>query len=170
MIARADNCLDRRSQAAVRTLVLGLGNPLLGDDAVGLRVVQRLRPRLADWPGVEVDEDYRGGLGLMERMIGFDRVVLVDAICSGAEAGTVQVLSPEAIPTRHSVSAHDVDLCTALALGRQAGALLPAATNIRLVAIEAADVLTFSEECTPRVRASIQRATEIVLTLLAAWR
>ena len=170
MIARAETCLDRCSQAPVRILVLGLGNPLLGDDAVGLHVVQRLRPRLAGRPGVEVDEDYWGGLGLMERMIGFDRAVLVDAICSGAEAGTVQVLSPEAIPTRHSVSAHDVDLCTALALGRQAGALLPATTSIRLVAIEAADVLTFSEECTPPVRASIQRATEIVLTLLAAWR
>lgn len=153
-----------------RTLLLGLGNPLLGDDSAGLRVVQALRPQLSDRSGLEVDEDCWGGLRLMERMIGFDRAVVVDAMCSGAAPGTVSVLSPEAMPTQHSNSAHDVDLCTALELGRRAGAALPAIENIRLVAIEAADVLAFSERCTPAVDGGIRRAAEIVLSLLTAWR
>lgn len=149
--------------------MLGLGNPLLGDDSVGLRVVRCLRPRLAGWPGVEVDEDYCGGLRLMERLVGFDRVVLVDAMCSGAAPGTIQVLSVDALPSRHSASAHDVDLPTALALGRQAGAGLPGTENIRVVAVEAADVLTFSDQCTPPVQAGIEQAAQAVLTLLAEW-
>jgi hydrogenase maturation protease len=151
------------------TLILGLGNPLLTDDGVGLRVVQHLQPRLAGRPDVELDEDYCGGLRLMERMIGFDRAILVDAICSSGEPGAVRILRPQDLPTRHSGSAHDADLPTALALGRQAGARLPEDENIRLVAVEAAEVFTFGQECTPAVQSVIGQAAEMVLKLLAAW-
>lgn len=168
---RAPGRPAKRADARPRTmLVLGLGNPLLGDDSVGLQVVRRLRPQLSDRPGVAVDEDYCGGLRLMERLVGFDRAILVDAVCSGGEPGTVRILSADALPTRHSASAHDVDLPTALALGRKAGAALPADQDIRLVTIEATEVLTFSEECTAPVRAGLDRATEVVLELLAAAR
>ena len=57
----------------MKTLVIGLGNPLLSDDSVGLHVIRQLRPLVADRPDVEVDEDYRGGLQLMERLVGYDR-------------------------------------------------------------------------------------------------
>ena len=71
----------------MKTLVIGLGNPLVTDDSVGLRVVERLKPLLADRSDVEVSEDYWGGLRLMERMIGFDRAIVIDAIQTGALAG-----------------------------------------------------------------------------------
>ena len=158
------------ARRSVRTLVLGLGNPILGDDGVGLRVVQELRSRLAEHTSVEIDEDYWGGLRLMERLIGFDRAIVVDAMFGGAPPGTVRVLTPNDLPTRHSTSAHDADLCTALELGRGAGAVLPNTEDIRLVAIEAAEVLTFSEHCTPEVEAGIERAVEAVLALLTDWR
>ncbi len=166
--------LAARSQVpasgVVPTLVLGLGNPLLTDDGVGLRVIEHLRPQLAGWSNVELEEDYCGGLRLMERMIGFDRVILVDAICAGGRPGTVRVLTVQDIATRHSGSSHDADLRTALTLGRQAGARLPVDENIRIVAVEAAEVLTFGRQCTPAVRSGIGRAAEIVLKLLTAWR
>lgn len=157
-------------RATPRTLVLGLGNPLLGDDSVGLRVARNLRSRLANQPEIEVDEDYWGGLRLMERLIGFDRAVVVDAMCSGEKPGTIRVLRLDAIPTRHSSSSHDVDPSTALELGRRVGAVLPTTDDIRLVAIEAANVSTFSENCTPEVDAGIERAAEAVLSLLRTWR
>ena len=153
-----------------KVLVLGLGNPLLGDDSVGLRVAQRVRMRLAGHPEIEVAEDYWGGLRLMERLVGFERAVIIDAVCAGGEAGTVSILSPNDMPTRHSASAHDVDLCTALALGRRMGVRLPQDHDVRIVAIEAANVWTFTEECTPAVQAGIGRAVQTVLTLLAEWR
>jgi hydrogenase maturation protease len=153
-----------------RTLVLGLGNPLVADDGVGLRVVRLLRERLGDDADIEVDEGYCGGLRLMERIVNYERVILVDALCSGAPPGTVRVLAVDDVPTRHSASTHDVDLATALALGRQAGAHLPATDRIRIVAIEVSDVLTFSEECTPAVQAAIAHAAQAVLTLLATGR
>jgi hydrogenase maturation protease len=150
----------------MRTLVLGLGNPLISDDAVGLRVVERLKPLLADRGDVEVAEDYWGGLRLMEQMIGFDRAIVVDAVQSGAPPGTIHTLTPDGVPTQRSASAHDVNLATALEFGRRAGARLPENARIQIVAIEAADVLTFNERCTPAVEAAIPHAVEAVLRAL----
>ena len=82
----------------------------------------------------------------MERMIGFDRAIVVDAIQTGAPPGTIHLLAADGIPTQRIASAHDVNLSTALEFGRQAGARLPENGHIRLVAIEAEDVLTFGEQ------------------------
>lgn len=150
----------------MKTLVLGLGNPLLRDDAVGLLVAEQLRPLLADQTDIEVGVDYWGGLRLMERMVGFDRAIVIDAIRSGAEPGRMQILSPGELPTQRSASAHDVNLLTALKLGRQAGAVLPADERITLLAIEAVDTTNFGEELTPEVAAVIPQAIETVLKML----
>jgi hydrogenase maturation protease len=148
------------------TLVLGLGNPILRDDAVGLLVAERLKPLLADQSDIEVGVDYWGGLRLMERMVGFDRAIVIDAIRSGAEPGTLQILSPGELPTQRSSSAHDVNLLTALKLGRQAGAVLPVNERITLLAIEAVDTTNFGEELTPEVAAAIPEAIQTVLKML----
>jgi hydrogenase maturation protease len=152
----------------MKTLILGLGNPLITDDSVGLRVVEELQSRLAGRSDVEVSEDYWGGLRLMERMVGFDGAIVVDAIQTGAPPGTIHRLTPDGIPTQRSASAHDMNLATALEFGRQAGLHLPQNAAIRLVGIEAEDILTFSERCTPAVQAAIPRAVEAVLEALAA--
>lgn len=147
----------------MKTLVIGLGNPLVSDDSVGLRVVAALRPLLADRPDVTVEEDYWGGLRLMERMIGYGRAIVVDAMSSGAPPGTVHRLRTDDISTQRSASAHDVNLPTALAFGRQAGAELPADEDVLLVGIEAADILTFGDRLTPAVEDAIPQAVEAVL-------
>ena len=147
----------------MKILVLGLGNPLVSDDSVGLRVAEKLKPLLAGRPDVEVSEDYWGGLRLMERMIGFDRAIVIDAMQIGAPPGTVRALAADAISTQRSASAHDVNLPTALEFGRKAGASLPRNEHILLVGIEAQDILTFSERLTPAVEAAIPTAVEIVI-------
>jgi hydrogenase maturation protease len=150
----------------MRTLILGLGNPLLRDDSVGLHVAKELRRRINGDPDIEIAEDYWGGLRLMERMIGFDRAIIIDAICTGAEPGTIHVLSPFDLPTQRSASAHDVNLPTALEFGRQAGAKLPPPNEITLVGIEAADVQTFDETLSPEVERACPQVLEFVLSKL----
>jgi hydrogenase maturation protease len=150
----------------MRTLVVGLGNPLLTDDRVGLLVARALRERLADRPGVEVDEDYHGGLRLMERMVGFERAIVVDAIVAGQAPGWIHQLRADDIPTQHTASAHDVNLRTALEFGRTVGAVLPEDDDVRIIGIEAADVATFGTHCTPRVEAAVPAAVATVLELL----
>ena len=149
-----------------KTLVLGLGNPILRDDAIGLHVAQALRPLFEGHPRVDVGEDTWGGLRLMERLEGYDRAIVIDAMCSGEAPGTIRLLSPDDVPTHHSSSLHDISLPVALELGRRAGATVPLSANITLVGIEAVDVLSFGEELSPAVEAALPKAVEIVRTLL----
>lgn len=152
----------------MRTLVLGLGNPLLKDDSIGLRVVEALRPHLANAQRIEVDVDYWGGLRLMERMIGYDRAIIVDAICTQqALPGTLHWLKVNDLPTQRSASSHDMTLPTALEMGRQAGAHLPSDEHILLLGIEAADVQSFSEELSPDVEKAIPAAVDALLERLS---
>ena len=150
----------------MRTLVLGLGNEILGDDSVGLRVVRALRTRLPANTPVEVGEDTHGGLRLMERMIGYERAIIVDAIQTGSPPGTQHWLSPNGISTQRSASTHDVNLPTALSLGRRASALLPIDANIHILAIEVARVDQFSEELSREVELAVPRAVAGILALL----
>lgn len=161
-----DARLRSAQPATGKTLIIGLGNPIVADDSVGLRVAAELKSILAGRPDVDVTEDYWGGLRLMERMVGYDRAIVIDAICTGAPPGTIHRLMTASVPTQKSASAHDVDLPTALALGRRAAAHLPADEDVRLIGIEADDLITFSDQCTPAVAAAIPRAVQEVIQLL----
>jgi hydrogenase maturation protease len=152
----------------MRTIVIGLGNPLLRDDSVGLHVVEKLRAQLTPDENIVIEEDFWGGLRLMEHMVGFDRAIIIDAICTEQEEpGTLMHLEADGIPTQRSASAHDVNLPTALALGRQAGAHLPPDEQIMLIGIEAEDVLTFDESLSPAVEKAVPTAVEAVLDALS---
>ena len=102
----------------------------------------------------------------MEQMVGYDRAIIVDAICTDAPSGTIHLLSPDDIPTQRSASAHDVNLPTALEFGRQAGAHLPPNEHILLIGIEAADVQTFEESLSPEVEAALPQAVDQILSKL----
>ena len=164
--SRGGDCRRKDAGARERILVIGLGNPLVSDDSVGLRVARKVRNKLEDMPNVDVTEDYWGGLRLMERMIGYDRAIVIDAICTGAPPGTIHQLSTGMISTQKSASAHDVNLPTALEFGRRAGAPLPSDENVYLVGIEALDVINFGDQCTPAVAAAIPDAVERIARLV----
>lgn len=151
-----------------RTLVVGLGNPLLTDDSVGLEIAQRLTALLADRPDVDVDLDYHGGLRLMEHMLGYQRSIVVDAIVTGeAPPGTVHTLDAvDAVRTQHSASAHDANLVTALDFARMMGADVPDPSDVLVIGVEAEDTQTFCEQRTARVEAAIPAAVQAVLGAL----
>jgi hydrogenase maturation protease len=156
----------------MKTLIIGLGNPILTDDGVGVKVAFAVRDRLAaaGESDIEVTEASVGGLHLMEMMVGCDRVILADAIQTrDGRPGTIHCLTLDdidsSLPTQHSASAHDMNLSTALEMGHRLGLALP--KKIEIFAIEAEDVVTFSEKCTPNVAAAIPRVTELVLESLA---
>lgn len=139
---------------------------MLSDDGVGLEVIRRLRRRLVGREDVELDELGRGGLELMERLVGYRRAILVDAIRTGAPPGTLHRLTADDIPTLHASSSHDANLKTALALGREMGYTLPAPADIAVIGIEAQEVELLSEELTPKVAAVVDAAVDKCLALL----
>lgn len=145
----------------MKTIIIGLGNPILKDDGVGAQVAYRLQTQLASWNSEDLSiiEASVGGLRLMESMQGFDRAFIIDAIKSnnGAQPGTIYRMSLDDLrhisPTQHIASTHDTTLITAHQFGQKIGLKLP--KEIVIYAIEAEVVDEFGEELTPNVEQAI---------------
>jgi hydrogenase maturation protease len=151
-----------------RFVVVGLGNPLLCDDGVGIRAAGRLAPRLAG-TGVDVLQSSWGGMRFIELLAGYDRAVIIDAIeWRRGPPGTVyRLTADEAIPTVRATSYHDLSLGAALALGRALDIPLPA--DIVFFAVEAQETRTFGESLTPAVEAALAQVVRLVEAQLMQW-
>ncbi len=153
--------------SAGSVLVLCLGNALRRDDAVALRVADALE---ASPPaGVTVRRSARAGLYLLDDMEGFDRVVVVDAVRTGAfSPGTVHAFPLEELRSPGGPSPHAIGLPSALELARAAGAPVP--SRIRVVAIEVLDMETVGEGLSPAVQAAVGAAVEAARAAAVALR
>jgi hydrogenase maturation protease len=157
----------------MKILVIGLGNPILTDDGVGVKVAYKVKDSLAAHHGhdLTITEVGVGGLRLMEMMIGYDRVILIDALIqrNGGPPGTIHRMTLDDLrtisPTQHSASAHDTTLVTALEMGRRIGLALP--EEIIVYAIEVENVLDFGEQPTLAVAEAIPRVAAAVLDELS---
>lgn len=148
-------------------LVLCLGNALRRDDAVALHVAEVLEATPA--PGVAVRRSAKSGLYLLDDMEGFDRVVVVDAVRTAANApGTVLSFAMEDLRAPEGPSPHAIGLPSALARARAAGAPVP--TRIRVVAVEVEDMETIGEGLTPAVAAAVPAAARAVREAVDALR
>ena len=109
------------------TLILGLGNPLRGDDGVGCRMVEELmHPELP--PGVQVLDGGAGGLGLLDLMEGWERVVIVDAAEMGQKPGEFVRFTPADVRLASAsdrFSLHHAGLSEVLALADALDRTLP---------------------------------------------
>jgi len=150
----------------VRTIIIGIGNPVLSDDAVGLRVAAQLREAVDGSPEVAVTELCAGGIRLVEAMAGYERAILVDAIqTQGGKPGSVYALDPaDMAPTRNIFSTHEGSLDVALELGRMIGLRVP--DEIRIWGVEAADVATFGESLTTEVARAVPRVVNGLISYL----
>ena len=151
----------------MKTLVIGLGNPILGDDGVGWKVVEEVEKQLPPDPPVELDRVSFGGLSLMEHLIGYDRAILIDAFISSENIGSILISKLGGLPNYsafHISSAHDTSLQNALELGRSMGAKLP--DEITVIGVATNPIYDFSEELSPPVEEAVPWAAHIVLDLL----
>jgi len=146
----------------LKTLILGLGNPLRCDDGVGNKVAQILGKEIDD-SEITVTETNAVGLGLLDLLKGYQRAIIIDAIQTReGKPGQVHRLSLQDLGTLHyPPTTHDVDLATAVELGTKLGLALP--REITIFAIEVADITTFSEECTPQIERAIPKVVKLVL-------
>jgi hydrogenase maturation protease len=149
----------------VRTLVLGLGNDLLSDDAAGLLAARALRERLAGRDDVEVAESGLAGLALLDSFVGFERALILDSICTRrVPPGTVTELGPDDLSAVVAPSPHFAGLPELLALARQLE--LPFPAEFRILAIETEDPYTLGGGLTPAVRAALPGLVERALALV----
>lgn len=107
--------------------IIGVGNPLMGDDGIGIAAAERLSARTLP-EGVEVIDGGTGGLTLLDLMAGADKVILIDAVETGGISGSMVRFSPGEVTMEEGapgLSLHETDLEEVLALGRELGLLPP---------------------------------------------
>jgi hydrogenase maturation protease len=134
--------------------IIGMGNPILSDDAVGVRLARDVDRALLGRPDVVVVRECSvGGLNLLDHLAGYRTAVVLDAIRTrGGVPGTCyRFTAADLRPTAHLTNVHDANFATALALGRLLGLELPDDRDIHVFAVEIVDDTTFGTALTPEV-------------------
>jgi hydrogenase maturation protease len=146
----------------MRALVIGIGNPLAGDDGVGIRAIAQLRKAISD-ERISLVESERGGLDLLDLLEGHRVALVIDAALTGTKPpGTIssfRIRKPIAVEPLPSL--HTIGFRTVLAFGTTMGMNLP--EEVTVYTVEARDIETFHEGCTPEVEGAIQNLTNILV-------
>jgi len=155
--------------SSARTVVLGLGNPVLSDDAVGLKVAECLRELLAErpLPGVKVLCSTRGGLELLDLLTGYARAVIVDALTlPEPNPGRVHQLDLTSFAgMARLVGSHDISLSQVFQLAERLS--IPMPREVIILGVEAAEVHEFSEALTPPVARVVEPLARQIHSLLS---
>jgi hydrogenase maturation protease len=141
----------------VKVLVLGMGNPILSDDGVGLVVANALKGRIK---GVDVAVSAMIGFELIDIVCGYDQVFVVDAMCTrGGVSGDIRKISAlGGEGTLHLFSSHGMNFFELIEMGRSCGLCMPEVGAV--YGIEIGDCVTFTEEISDNLRDSIGTITE----------
>ena len=138
------------------TLVLGIGNSILADDGVGIKVAQKLKDKNSE---LEVIETGETGIALLDLIVGWDKLIIIDSIkTEKGKPGDLYKLELEDLrPAKDLSSSHGIGIATAFELGKELGYEMPEHISIYAVGIK--DNSTFGEDCTQEVEAKIPSIT-----------
>jgi hydrogenase maturation protease len=150
----------------MKTIVLGVGNPILKDDGAGIHVIRQLKKYVKD-PDVTLDEAMTGGMNLLDMIIGYEKAILIDTVkMKGAKTGEVRRFSLRDFSSVHSSNPHDVDLLEALKLAEKLGEKrIP--KEIVIVGISVNETQhVFGEQLSEKIAKAVPKAVETVLSEL----
>ena len=138
------------------TLILGIGNPILTDDGVGIKIARKLNEGN---PELEVIEASETGIALLDLIIGHDRLIIIDSIkTEKGKPGDLYKLDLEDLrPSKDLSSSHGIGIATAFELGKKLGYKIP--EHISIYAVGVKDNSTFGEDCTQEVKVKIPSIT-----------
>jgi len=157
---------ERWRLMAEQILVLGVGNILLRDEGVGVRVVERLTEGYRFSTNVTLLDGGTLGLRLLDPITQADRLIVVDAVQWGGEPGTLYRLQADDLNRRLTFknSIHQLDLVETLAYADMLGCRPEAL----VVGIEPADISPWGLELTPKIAAALDRLVAAVLAEIEA--
>ncbi|MBN1270953.1 MAG: hydrogenase nickel incorporation protein HypB [Candidatus Aminicenantes bacterium] len=152
----------------MKTLVLGLGNELYGDDGVGLHVVRFLRDEINSlafrpscYQNVFFEECALTGLALLDVIEGYDRLIIVDTIKrSHPKAGKVYHIDGKKLRHIPGPSPHYVSIPQTIDIGREAGLKMP--ESVEIIAVEAKNIYDLGEGLTEEMQKSIPEIIETI--------
>jgi len=136
----------------------------MGDDGVGIYVARKVKDRTRSRPDLQVKELGVSGFKLVEEILGYDEVIIVDSYASeGTQAGRIREFGPEDFEdTLHVSSPHGANFAAALELYRS---LQPDTIprKLRIFTVDIYPTDTFGENLSDRVREAALKLTEIVV-------
>lgn len=143
----------------MKILILGLGNELLGDDAVGILAARVLKERLKDQ--ADVVESSLSGMALLDLLVGYDRAIIIDAVKTGqTPPGTIYELSPADLGAVAAPSPHYAGLPELIATAQALTLNFP--KDIKIFAIEVEDPHTVGGQLSPAVAQALGRLIQQV--------
>jgi len=151
----------------MKTIVIGVGNKILGDDGVGLHVVNELKKYIKNNSNVTIDEAVTGGMNLLDLLLGYEKAIIVDAVKSeDAEIGEIKRFSLGDFNTMHSCNPHDVSLIEAIDLARKMGEdRIP--KEIIIIGIMMKQIpCEFKENLSKKISSAVPKAVELTLNEL----
>ena len=151
----------------MKTLVLGMGNTLLKDDAVGIITVRHLRAYFKNTPEIDFSETSWGGFKIIDLIRGYDYLIIIDSIKTGKyPPGYIHHLkTSDLLHTLRLNSYHDINFITALKLAEVLNEKIPECIDI--IAVEIENNLTITENLSEDIRESICVCSERVLDLMS---
>ena len=155
-----------------RTLVLGIGNLLMGDEGVGVHAVRVVEQAFASTvaPGagpVTIVDGGTGGFHLLSYLTDYDPVILIDATMDGQPAGTVSLIEPRyASDFPRALTAHDIGLRDLIEAAVLSGPL----PKIWLITVSIAELQSMQTTMTPEVEAAIPEVVARVRQLVNRGR
>ncbi|MEE9440779.1 MAG: hydrogenase maturation protease [Candidatus Thermoplasmatota archaeon] len=148
----------------MKTVVLGVGNPILSDDGVGIHVVNQLKQHINN-PNITIDEALTGGMNLLDLLLGYDKAIIIDAVktTGDGEEGEVKRIPLGGFSTMHSCNPHDVSLTEAIQMAEKLGETrIP--KEIIIIGIMMKKLpCEFGEKLSEKVAAAVPKAVEIAL-------
>ena len=143
------------------TLVLGIGNELYGDDAVGIHVIRYLKKEIrkekqaSAWlKHVNFEECSLSGLSLLDVVVGYDKLIIIDTIKKPhPHTGRIHILEKKDLRHIPGPSPHYVSFPQTLEIGEKLGLKMP--KEIRIVAVEAKNMYNLGEKLTQQMKAAL---------------
>jgi hydrogenase maturation protease len=140
----------RLAEKENRILILGLGNPILSDDGIGLLLTKNLEGKI---PGVDIASITLAGMELLDILVGYDHVFLIDAATgTGGEPGEVREIS-DGTGALHLFTSHGVNFFEILKLGRDSGLKMPEPAVV--FGIEIGNATDFGATLTPTLLSAL---------------
>ncbi len=146
----------------MKTIILGVGNPILRNDGVGVHVAEELK-KMIKRPDVKIESAFTGGMNLLDMIVNHDRAILIDAVKrSDRKPGDVDFLPIGELSAFHTCNPHDVSLPQAIELAKRLGEKrIP--KDIRLVGINIGELsCEFGEELSSEIAKAVPKAAKIV--------
>ena len=144
------------------TLIICLGNPLMRDEGIGIRLASELSSHLAGNPDVEVLDLGTGGLSVIHAITGRKKIVFVDCAVMGQAPGTMLRFTPEQVyskKVRMRYSLHEGDLLNTLELSRNLG---ECPDNIVIFGIEPKEIAQ-GEDLTSELQSNVRQYVQTIL-------